>query len=644
MNVFSLYQRNLMRRSIKFKRWKNLSRELYLNRSYHTGALSSLLKPHHLEIVAAQRKMLKGLYQSLDSMEIEQDRLDFVLDTLTQVDEVFMIVVVGEFNAGKSTFINSLLGDRYLKDGVLPTTDKINILRYSSLGEGPGVGDSKRSRGAARTSGVLLEEIEETSLPVSWLRHVALVDTPGTNALVERHEHLTQRIIPRADLVLFVTSAERPLTESEAAFLSKIRTWGKKVVVVINKIDILQSEEKQQITDFVSQNVAKIIGGVKAVPVFAVSSKNALSSKLVVHGEDPALGPGARLWTESQLGVLETYLQSMLGTDELVAGKLENVLGVADRVISTSLSELETSARDLEADSKVLELIDETLELFVKDLNRDNAQCNDSISEIFHELQTRCDSFLEDSLSVFKFDIIFDRLKFQTLFENEVVIDVTSPVEALLGETSALVVLRGRTQAKAVLEYIGPRSRSRRLAKGMIGSIKDESFDSMRYDLIQRVTAETHKVLDKLDHIEEGERIRAELYTGLIQAIGAFTVSAGSAAALMNNDHMLNPWSVFAVSSVFVFGLVIVPLRRKAIRKEYTRRLDVIRKQLQTSVKRILGNQVQIIRESIINSVSPYSRYISLEKQRVHTRTEELYALREEVVDIRKKVKLLRIS
>ena len=45
-------------------------------------------------------------------------------------------------------------------------------------------------------------DIEELRLPVPWLDELAIVDTPGTNAVVVAHEQLTKRIVPRADLVL----------------------------------------------------------------------------------------------------------------------------------------------------------------------------------------------------------------------------------------------------------------------------------------------------------------------------------------------------------------------------------------------------------------------------------------------------------
>jgi predicted GTPase len=58
----------------------------------------------------------------------------------------------------------------------------------------------------------------------------------GTNVVLERQQRLTEEFIPRADLVLFVMSADRPLTDSEVRFLRYVRRWGKKVVFVVNKV------------------------------------------------------------------------------------------------------------------------------------------------------------------------------------------------------------------------------------------------------------------------------------------------------------------------------------------------------------------------------------------------------------------------
>ena len=82
----------------------------------------------------------------------------------------------------------------------------------------------------------------EKGYPNEFLREIAIVDTPGTNAIIRHHEELSRGFVPRSDLVLFVTSAERPLTESERGYLELIRDWGKKILLVINKADLLRDE------------------------------------------------------------------------------------------------------------------------------------------------------------------------------------------------------------------------------------------------------------------------------------------------------------------------------------------------------------------------------------------------------------------
>ena len=145
--------------------------------------------------------------------------------SIQQLDEFFLLVVVGEFNAGKSAFINALLGHSVLKEGVTPTTTQVNILHY---------GDTQGRE-------VIDENLHLITAPVSFLSEISIVDTPGTNAIIREHEEITSKFIPRSDLVLFITSADRPFTESERSFLEKIKNWGKKVVFVINKIDILNN-------------------------------------------------------------------------------------------------------------------------------------------------------------------------------------------------------------------------------------------------------------------------------------------------------------------------------------------------------------------------------------------------------------------
>ena len=328
-----------------------------------SSSLSSLLSStaDYRSLVSEERVVLGKLHTALQSCNAPIDDLDLIADTRARIDDLFMLVIVGEFNAGKSTFINALLGERYCKEGILPTTDKICIMRSNSKH------NKSINTGWRRADNMLLDDVQEMDLPLDWMEDIAIIDTPGTNAIISRHQQLTQQIVPRADLVLFVTSAERPITESESQFLTKIKQWGKKVVIIVNKIDILENDkDREELMSYVGQNVGKIIGSMKPVPVFGISSKLALSSKLVAKDVgDPALGVGAKSYHDSKIEDVEKYLMSTLGKEELLRNKLENPLNVADRMIADSIQSLDKRAVLVEGDRRILAWVDENMDIFM---------------------------------------------------------------------------------------------------------------------------------------------------------------------------------------------------------------------------------------------------------------------------------------
>ncbi len=223
-------------------------------------------------LLRREREMLAELRVQLARLDASEEDLGLLQTGLKQLEELFLLVVVGEFNAGKSAFLNALLGDRYLKEGVTPTTGQINLLRY-----GPDVTEER-----------LESEVVRFHLPVSWLQEVNLVDTPGTNAVIQRHQEITEHFVPRSDLVLFVTSADRPFSESERQFLERIRQWGKKIVIVLNKIDLLEdAAELTQVIDFVRENGRILLGS--DPQVFPVSARLALRAKQAAKADGTAL-------------------------------------------------------------------------------------------------------------------------------------------------------------------------------------------------------------------------------------------------------------------------------------------------------------------------------------------------------------------
>ena len=198
--------------------------------------LSKLLSPDQDELLKEERRVLGRLRLSLSKFDAAPEHQSALEKSIEQLDELFLLVIVGEFNAGKSAFINALLGSRVVEEGVTPTTAQINVLQF----------------GETTDRQVREPALHVITAPVPLLRDIHIVDTPGTNAIMREHERITAEFVPRSDLVLFVTSADRPFTETERAFLEQIRGWGKKVVAVINKIDILESDgQVDEVTTFV---------------------------------------------------------------------------------------------------------------------------------------------------------------------------------------------------------------------------------------------------------------------------------------------------------------------------------------------------------------------------------------------------------
>src|SRR4051794_6820029 len=247
--------------------------------------LGNLLSPEQDELLKDERRVLSRLRTALARFDAAPDQQAALERSIEQLDELFLLVIVGEFNAGKSAFINALVGSKVAEEGVTPTTAQINILQY---GDTPGR--------ESREPSVLV-----VTAPVPLLRDLHIVDTPGTNAIIREHERITAEFVPRSDVVLFVTSADRPFTETERAFLEQIRGWGKKVVLVVNKIDILDGEQQvAEVREFVAEHARALLGF--SPEIFPVSARLALRAK---EG-DPSV------WAASRFEALERYIRESL--------------------------------------------------------------------------------------------------------------------------------------------------------------------------------------------------------------------------------------------------------------------------------------------------------------------------------------------
>jgi small GTP-binding protein len=364
-----------------------------------------------------------------------QEDQETLAQSIRQLDELFLLVIVGEFNAGKSALINALLGQAVLKEGVTPTTTQINILRH---------GDTIEQSAED-------EHVHVLHAPVEMLTEICIVDTPGTNAIIREHEIITQEFVPRADLVLFVTSADRPFTESERAFMSLIRDWGKKVVIVINKVDILETpEELAQVKSFVNENAVILFG--EEVEIFPVSARKALRAKL---GE-------SHLWQESRFEALENFIRQTLDQTSRLRLKFLNPLGVGTNLVTKFVKITRERLELLKSDTEHLTNVEAQLTLYKEDMGRDFEFRMADIENVLYEMERRGQDYFDETIRLRRVFDLLDKGRSRENLSSRSYTYALQRIETKVNELIDLLVDTDFRQWQAVMEHLAERRRHTR--------------------------------------------------------------------------------------------------------------------------------------------------------------------------------------
>ncbi|MGC9332867.1 MAG: dynamin family protein, partial [Anaerolineae bacterium] len=360
--------------------------------------LRTILNRKQSQLLKDEKEALERLQLVLAGFEVTPEDQMALQKSLRQLDDLFLLVIVGEFNSGKSAFINALLGESFLPEGVTPTTAQIHILDYGQV--------SDRE--------VQEEGILTLTYPADFLREINIVDTPGTNAIIRRHEQLTQEFVPRSDLVIFVTSADRPFTESERAFMARIREWGKKVIIVLNKIDLLDDQETEQVLGFIQQNALALLGFTPET--FSVSSRLALKAKQAESRRERNA-----LWDASRFEAVETYILKTLDENSRIRLKLRNPLGVGERLVADYLALAEGRLELLGEDVKAIENIETQLEIYRADMEKDFRYRMADVEKVLLEMGNRGMEYFDETLRVARVFDLVNTQRIQAEFERKVV-------------------------------------------------------------------------------------------------------------------------------------------------------------------------------------------------------------------------------
>ena len=543
-----------------------------------------------------ERALLERLAGFLEDFGSPSDDVSLVRQKLVDLEELFLLVIVGEFNSGKSAFINALLGeDELSQEGVTPTTDRITVLRY---GEQP----AERER----REGVL-----EREYPNDFLREVAIVDTPGTNAIIRHHEELSRGFVPRSDLVLFVTSSDRPFTESEREYLELIRDWGKKIVLVVNKVDLLREEEdRSKVRLFVEEGVNSMLG--LKPPIFFVSAYLARKAKLA--------GPGVEsnaLMQASGFEELERYVKDLLDEEGRVRLKLESPLGVVEELVRRYGLAVDERVSLLEDDFKMAENVESQLELYKEDMKRDFEARMSEIENIILTMNERGDEWFEENIRLSNVRELVQRNKVQDRFQREVVADTEKQIDERVEELIDWMVDRNLKQWRAIVEYVN-RRRQAQYDEHVIGEV-DDNFEYNRSQLLQSVGKNATDVVQRYDREYESQQLALSLQGAVAQtaAVEVGALGLGAAAVAVATTAAADVTGITAALVIAGFGLFILPNRRRKARAEFREKTEALRERLGEVVRRQFETELNRSVERMREAISPYTRFVRTEHARM---------------------------
>ncbi|MCA9864466.1 MAG: dynamin family protein, partial [Thermomicrobiales bacterium] len=401
------------------------------------ASAGALLTDRQHQLIEQELALLARLLEIMGRYPAAQEDQAAVKRAADHLTSLFLLVIVGEFNAGKSAFINALVGADVMPEGVTPTTSVINQLRF---GPEPTV--------TMQADGVILREY-----PAEFLDEITVVDTPGTNAIIREHEALTQQFVPRSDLVLFVTSADRPFTESEREFMESIRDWGKKIVIVINKIDALRSQQAvDEVAAFVASNIERSLGF--RPEVFPVSALLAQQAK-ALGNRNP--GERERLWEASRFGEIESFIFATLDQEGRIRLKLLNPLGVGERITERYLQVTEERLSLLRDDLATIDNIDRQLATYQEDMQRQFAYHLTRVENVIARMIQRGDAYFEETIRIGRVFDLLNKDKIRSEFEREVVGGAEAEIDQVIDELIDWMVEQDLRTWQAITDHVDRR-------------------------------------------------------------------------------------------------------------------------------------------------------------------------------------------
>lgn len=310
-------------------------------------------------------------------------------------NKFFIVAIIGEFNAGKSSFVNALIGEKLLPTGITPTTEYIEVIRYAEQPDrNPVVRDAT---------------LREWSHPNTGAPGVAIVDTPGTGSIFQKHEKTAKEFLHRSDLVIFLISAKHAFAETERLYLELAKNYDKKIILVVNQVDLLKTNEQMEVRRFIESQVKETL---EMEPLlFMVSAKETLD----------ALAQGDASDDPGNVGAVKAHLRGVYAEAPIAKQKLLAQLDTATRIIKNHYDDAKEKAELVSTDIVKVKDVQNELEQQSLGLERRMKEASGEIDSVLESIRSRGINFIDTNLNIRKIGRGVDKNTLQSEFQEIVI-------------------------------------------------------------------------------------------------------------------------------------------------------------------------------------------------------------------------------
>nr|XP_029121551.1 probable transmembrane GTPase FZO-like, chloroplastic isoform X2 [Elaeis guineensis] len=551
------------------------------------------LGDREIQLIEAERILLHEVVAVVKKAAPMMKEISLLEDAASRLSEPFLLVIVGEFNSGKSTVINALLGRSYLKEGVVPTTNEITLLSHSDM-------------------------------------------ESNQQDYYERH--------PDGQRICYLNA---PILK-EVAFLLYVQQWKKKVVFVLNKLDLYRNaSELEEATTFVKENAQKLLN-TEDVMLFPVSARSALEAKLssVYEGRnyEEVLLNDPR-WMSSRFYELENFLFSFLdgSTDtgmERVRLKLETPIGIADRLLTSCdrlmKKEYENANEDL---ISIKEVVSSAKEYAVK-MEGESISWRKQILSLIETAKARVTKLLESTLQLSNIDLIStysfkgersSSVPATLAVQNEIIGPALSDAQRLLWEYSKWLQSKIAHEGKLYMEFFNKQCQASGNVKGM--------SHSEPYGLLGNGEELSMKVIENFSASTVARLFENEVREVVLGTFGGLG-AAGLSASLLTSVLPTTVEDLIALSFCSAGGFLAIskfPTRRKEAIQKVRRVADSLAREIEDGMQKDLQHSTEKLTHFVEIISKPY-------QDAAQRRIDQLLTTQGELANVEQRLQALKVE